>query len=296
LENCVTFGVVSFRDMILIIESGSTKADFVALDNKGKSLFSITTLGLNPEVLDKFEIIERIDGEVAIQNHKSKIEKLFFYGAGCGTPRMKNYLNLVFTQYFQNAEISVLEDTYAAAYSTNPTKEKAIICILGTGSNCSYFDGKIVHQKMQSLGYLAMDDGSGNRLGRKLIRAYYFNKMPEHLTELFTQKYDLDPDTVKENLYKKQNPNAYLASFAKFLVEHKNEPFFQKTIADELELFVENYIKQFDNYKEIPVHFTGSIAFFLKDELQNVLNKHQIKLGNVLQKPMDGLVEYHKTN
>jgi len=282
--------------MILIVESGSTKADFVSLGNNNKQLFSTTSLGLNPEVLNENEIIDRINQKEAIQSNKNKVEKLFFYGAGCGTPRMKNLLNLIFGEYFPNAKIFVLEDTYAAVYSTNPSKEKAIICILGTGSNCSYFDGKIVHQKVQSLGYLAMDDGSGNRFGRKLIREYYFNKMPKHLAERFTQKHDLDADVVKENLYKKQNPNAYLASFAKFLIQHKNDPFCQKIIEDELDLFVENYIKQFDDYKKVLVHFTGSIAFFLKNELQNVLNKHQIRLGNVLQKPMDGLVAYHKIN
>src|SRR5690606_640491 len=106
----------------------------------------------------------------------------------------------------------------------------------------------------------------------------------------------LDADVVKENFYKKPNPNAYLASFAKFLITHKKEPMFQKIIFGELELFIENYIKQFDDYQEIPVHFIGSIAFYLKDELQIALSKHQIQLGNVLRRPMDGLVEYHKIN
>jgi len=282
--------------MILIVESGSTKADFVALDNSGGELFSVTTLGLNPEVLDKTEIIARINKKEIIQNNKSRVEKLFFYSAGCGTPRMKNLLNLVFSEYFPNAKISVLEDTYAAVYSANPNKEKAIICILGTGSNCSYFDGKIVHQKVQSLGYIAMDDGGGYRFGRALIRAYYFNKMPEHLARQLEQKYDLEADVIKENLYKKPNPNAYLASFTEFLIQHKTDPFCQKIIANELNLFTENYIKQYDNYKEVSVHFIGSIAFFLKDELKKILDKHQIKLGNVLQKPMDRLVQYHKMN
>jgi len=282
--------------MILIADSGSTKTDFVALDNNGKKLFSIETSGLNPEVLDKTEIISRISKKNAIQESKNRIEKLFFYSAGCGTSRMKNQLYSAFSQYFPNAKISVLEDTYAAVYSTNPTKEKAIIGILGTGSNCSYFDGKKLHQKVESLGYLAMDDASGNRFGRKLIRKYYFNRMPKHLAQLFSTQYDLDPDVIKENFYKKTRPNAYLASFTKFLIQHKSDPFCQKIIANEFESFVKNYIKQFDDYKKVSVHFTGSIAYFLKEELQETLDKHNIKLGNVLQKPMDGLIEYHKIN
>lgn len=282
--------------MILIADSGSTKADFVALDNKGKNLFTTETLGLNPEVLTKKEIIERLNKRFDILQNKDKVEKLFFYGAGCGTERMKNHLDSAFREYFPNAMVSVLEDTYAAAYATNPTNEKAIICILGTGSNCSYFDGKELIQKVQSLGYIAMDDASGNHFGKELIRKYYFNKMPKHLAEQFEQEFDLNADLVKENFYKKPNPNAYLASFAKFLITHKNEEICQKIIFGELELFIENYIKQFEDYREVPVHFVGSIAFYLKDELQKALERHDIKLGNVLRRPMDGLVEYHKLN
>lgn len=282
--------------MILIADSGSTKADFVALDNHGKHLFTTETLGLNPEVLTKQDIFDRLNQRFDITQNKDKVEKLFFYGAGCGTDRMKNYLDSAFREYFPNAMVSVLEDTYAAAYATNPTNEKAIICILGTGSNCSYFDGSELIQKVQSLGYIGMDDASGNRFGRELIRQYYFNKMPQDLAQQFEKEFDLDADVIKENFYKKPNPNAYLASFAKFLITHKKEPMFQKIIFDELELFIENYIKQFDDYQEIPVHFIGSIAFYLKDELQIALSNHQIQLGNVLRRPMDGLVEYHKIN
>ena len=282
--------------MILIADSGSTKADFVALDNNGKNLFTTETLGLNPEVLTKEEIFERLEKRFDISQNREKVEKLLFYGAGCGTDRMKTHLDSAFREYFPNAMVSVLEDTYAAAYATNPTTEKAIICILGTGSNCSYFDGKTLIQKVQSLGYIGMDDASGNRFGRELLRQYYFNKMPKHLAEKFEKEYNLEADVIKENFYKKPNPNAYLASFAKFLITHKNEPLFQKIIFDELELFIENYIKQFEDYEEVPVHFIGSIAFYLKEELQTTLDRQHIKLGNVLRRPMDGLVEYHKIN
>lgn len=282
--------------MILIADSGSTKADFIALDNNGVHIFSTETLGLNPEVLTEEDVIDRLNQRFDISQNKNKVEKLFFYGAGCGTERMKNHLQKIFQNYFVNARVEVYEDTYAAAFATNPSKQKAIICILGTGSNCSYFDGEKLIQKVQSLGYIAMDDASGNHLGKELIRQYYFNKMPKVLAEKFEQEYDLDADTIKENLYKKPNPNAYLASFAKFLITHKNEAICQKIIFDELELFVANYIKQFEDYKTVPVHFIGSIAFYLKDELQLILDKHNIKLGNVLRRPMDGLVKYHQAN
>lgn len=282
--------------MKLLVDSGSTKADWIALDDNGKVLFTTQTLGLNPEVLETKEIINRLEDKFDISHNKSKVTSLFFYGAGCGTDRMKNFLTGVFEEYFDNAKVSVYEDTYAAVFATTPKNEKAIVCILGTGSNCSYFDGNVLHQKVQSLGYIAMDDCSGNRFGRHLIRAYYFNKMPKELAVEFEEEYNLDADYIKHNLYKEPNPNAYLATFAKFLIKHKDSDFCKEFIQFEMENFVENYVKQFENYKEVPVHFIGSIAFYLKDELQIVLTKHGIKLGNVLRRPIDGLIAYHALN
>jgi uncharacterized membrane-anchored protein YjiN (DUF445 family) len=141
-----------------------------------------------------------------------------------------------------------------------------------------------------------MDDCSGNRFGRHLLRGYYFNKMPKDLAKEFEEEYNIEPDTVKHNLYKEPNPNAYLATFAKFIIKHKDNEFCRKHILAEMEDFVENYIKQFDNYTKVPVHFVGSIAFYLKEELEEVLTKHNIKIGNVLRRPIDGLIAYHILN
>lgn len=279
--------------MKLLVDSGSTKADWIAIDDNGKILFTTQSLGLNPEVLTKEEIINRLNDKFDISQNKDKASHLFFYGAGCGTERMKIFLANIFKEYFTNAAITVHEDTYAAVFATTPKNEKAIVCILGTGSNCSYFDGTVLHQKVQSLGYIAMDDASGNRFGRHLIRAYYFNKMPKHLAEAFEKEYDLDADVIKQNFYKEPNPNAYLATFAEFLIKNKDEQICQEFIREEMVAFVENYIMQFENCKEVPVHFIGSIAFYLRDELEAILKEYGIQIGNILRRPIDGLIEFH---
>jgi len=282
--------------MKLIVDSGSTKADWIAVDDKGKILFTTQTLGLNPEILEAEEIIERLDDRFDIQQSKKTATHLFFYGAGCGTDRMKNSLKVVFKSYFPNAQIVVEEDTYAAVYATTPKDEEAIVCILGTGSNCSYFDGSKLHQKVQSLGYIVMDDCSGNVLGKELIRGYYFNKMPKELASEFEKAYNLDADYIKSKLYKEPNPNAYLATFARFLIQHKETEFCKKIIYKGMKSFVENYIEQYDNCRKIPIHFVGSIAFYLKDELEHIFDKYDLQLGNVLRRPIDGLIAYHIAN
>ena len=279
--------------MKLLVDSGSTKADWISIDGAGNVLFTTQTLGLNPEVLTKEEIIARINENFDIFSNKKEVTHLYFYGAGCGTDRMKNFLQELFQVYFINAEVVVFEDTYAAVYATTPPNEKAIVCILGTGSNCSYFDGEKLHQKVQSLGYIIMDDCSGNQFGRQLIRDYYFNKMPKFLSDQFEQNYNLEADVIKHNLYKEPNPNAYMATFAQFLIEHKKQDYCQKVIATQIEIFVENYITQFENYKEVPIHFIGSIAFYLKEELKQIFDKKGLQLGNVIKRPIEGLIRFH---
>ncbi|WP_366183600.1 N-acetylglucosamine kinase [Flavobacterium ovatum] len=283
--------------MRLLVDSGSTKADWIAIDDEGKVLFTTQTLGLNPEVLSKEVIIERINDRFDIEQNKDKATHLYFYGAGCGTDRMKSSLSTIFKEYFSNATTVVVEeDTYAAVYATTPKDEKAIVCILGTGSNCSYFDGKILHQKVQSLGYIIMDDCSGNVFGKELIRKYYFNKMPKELAVEFEKEYNLEPDFLKAKLYKEPNPNAYMATFAKFLIQHKDTEFCKKIIFKGMKSFVKNYVKQYDNCKEVPVHFVGSIAYYLREELQITFDKYGLQLGNVLRRPIDGLIAHHSEN
>jgi N-acetylglucosamine kinase-like BadF-type ATPase len=285
-----------YLHMKLIVDSGSTKADWIAIDEEGKVLFTTQTLGLNPEILNGDEIIERLNDRFDILQNKVTTTHLFFYGAGCGTDRMKIMLSQLFQVYFPNAIVVVEEDTYAAVYATTPKGEKAIVSILGTGSNCSYFDGRTLHQKVQSLGYIVMDDCSGNVFGKELIRKYYFNKMPKDLAELFEKEYNVDPDFIKNKLYKESNPNAYLATFAKFLIQNKEHEFCKKIISKGMKSFIKNYIKQFENCKELPVHFVGSIAFYLKDELAEIFEKYELQLGNVLRRPIDGLIAYHAAN
>ncbi len=279
--------------MKLLVDSGSTKADWISIDEGGKVQFTTQTLGLNPEVLTKEQVLERLNDKFDILHNRNSVTHLHFYGAGCGTERMRKFLGKVFQEYFSNAEVSVNEDTYAAVYATTPKGEEAIVAILGTGSNCSYFDGEKLHQKVQSLGYIAMDDCSGNRFGREMIRGYYFNKMPSELAVRFEKEYNVDPDVIKHHLYKEPNPNAYLATFAKFIIGNKDHDFCKAIILQGMEDFVDLYIKQYPNYRDVPVHFIGSIAFYLRDELQTVLEKHQIRLGNVLRRPIDGLIAYH---
>ena len=280
--------------MILVVDSGSTKTDWIAVDSKGKTLFATQTLGLNPQVLSSAILKERIINNFDLFQNRKEVTHLYFYGAGCGVDSPQKRIRRVFDEIFVNSEIIIKEDTYAAVYAAADFGHKSIVCILGTGSNCTYFDGKEIEQRVTSLGYVLMDEASGNFFGKQLIRSYYFKTMSEDLAKEFEQEYDLSPDTIKENIYRRENPNTYLATFSRFLIKHKSNVVFQDIIAKGLDRFISHQILQFENAKEVPIHFIGSISFFLKEEIEKALKLKGLTMGRIVQRPIDELVKYHK--
>ncbi|MCK0131395.1 N-acetylglucosamine kinase [Flavobacteriaceae bacterium F08102] len=281
--------------MIFIVDSGSTKCDWIAVDEQGTQLCEkIRTKGLNPAILSPDELLGRIQEHPELQLYKDQVNQLFFYGAGCGTDGPKLALTQVLQVYFNNAKVTVAEDTLGAVYSTVNRNEPAVVCILGTGSNCTYYNGKESVQRVKSLGYSIMDDASGNYFGRQLIRDYYFNHMPKNVSVSFKNRYNLDADFIKYNLYKNANPNAYLATFAEFMFLHKETAYIQELIKNGIRLFSKNMIFQFkEELKTVPVHFAGSIAFLSQDEIKQVALEMGFTVGNFVKRPIDGLVKYH---
>ncbi len=278
--------------MILIADGGSTKADWILLDKSGEVVLKTRTGGLNPAVFPGDLLKERIEENEDFQYHKRKITEVYFYGAGCGTTKPTALLKTILESFFMNAKVVVQEDTYAAAYSV--TTEPGIVCILGTGSNSSYFDGEDVINGVPSLGYILMDEASGNYFGKRIIRDYFYKRMPKSIEKMFEEQFDIDPDVIKRRVYKENNPNTYLARFAEFILRNKRNSYSQKVLEKGINVFFKTRILTFDNAENVPVHFVGSIAYFAKDVIEKIAQKHGVKLGNIVRRPIDGLIEYHR--
>lgn len=281
--------------MIFIIDSGSTKSDWIAVDEHGTQLFDkVRTKGLNPAILTPNELLGRIQESDALRKYKDDVKKIFFYGAGCGTEAPNLALGQVLRSYFINAEVTVEEDTLAAVYSTINDNEPAVVCIMGTGSNCTYYNGKKTEQRVKSLGYILMDDASGNHYGKLLIRDYFFKHMPKDLRISFAEKYNMDEDFIKYNVYKEPNPNAYLANFAEFMFLHKESEYIKELIKFGVRTLAKNMIFQFkEELKTAPVHFAGTIAYLSQEEIREVGAEMGFKVGNFIRRPIEGLVSFH---
>ncbi|GGE43386.1 BadF/BadG/BcrA/BcrD ATPase family protein [Psychroflexus planctonicus] len=281
--------------MIIIADGGSTKCDWILLNDKGEVIMKTRTKGLNPAVFKPHVLKERIEDSEDLKANLDKIERVDFYGAGCGTPSPRQNLKNILQDFFGSAEVNVEEDMMAAAYAA--TTDPGIVCILGTGSNSCYFDGKNVHMEVESLGYVLMDEASGNYFGKRLIRDYYYKFMGDDMSREFSRRYDLNADSIKHNVYKEENPNTYLASFAEFIftAEERNG-YFYKLIYEGMEKFIERRVMCYREAQSVPIHFIGSIAFFSEDIIRDVAKRYHLEIGNIIRRPIDGLIEHYRNN
>jgi N-acetylglucosamine kinase-like BadF-type ATPase len=281
--------------MILIADGGSTKVDWIAINSDKEEAFRVRTLGLNPAVVREAELQNRIVNVFQLINIKDEVSEIFFYGAGCGTLKPTAILKKILEEIFINAVVTVAEDMLAAVYAATG-KDPAIVCILGTGSNSCYFDGEDLQMLSPSLGYILMDEASGNYFGKKLIVDYFYKKMPKSIALEFEKEFNVEVDNIKKNIYKEANPNMYLASFAKFMFDFKDEKYIKRMIKKGFQEFFKCRILPYNKTAETPIYFIGSIAHYFRDILEEIAKKNNLKITGVIQRPIDNLLAYHKDN
>ena len=279
--------------MILIADGGSTKVDWIALNLDKTENFKTRTEGLNPAIVGKELLKKRVLDNVDLCDHRAKITQVFFYGAGCGTSKAIETLRQVFKEVFTTAEIVVAEDMLAAVYAASEA-EPAIVCILGTGSNSCYFDGKEAKSCTVSLGWAIMDEASGNYFGKKLIRDYYYKIMPQEIRIKFEEKFNLEDDFIKHELYQGDAPNTYLASHAAFMFEFKEHDYITGLIEKGVDEFFRYRVLPYGKGKETPVYFIGSVAFYFSDIIKKVANKYGLTFSGAIRRPIDNMIAYHK--
>lgn len=279
--------------MIAIVDGGSTKCDWVILENDGTEVLKTETIGFNPNIIKAELIAPEIENNQALSKFHDYIEHIFFYGSGCGTAEKKLIVEREIQKVFTNAQIHVKEDLLAAAYAAY-RGVPAIVCILGTGSNACYFDGEKVKTELPSLGFLIGDEGSGSALGKQLVRHYFMKKLPPDLHQQFTEIYQLNIDDLLKNMYHNPRANAYMADFTRFIVDRKTHPYFQNFIYKELKNFLEFQVMPYEECRDCEVNFIGSIAYFFEDSLRAAASDFHFKIGTVVQKPIESLVNYHR--
>ncbi len=276
--------------MILVADSGSTKADWIVGEN-GKVINEFHTKGFNPFFHDNKFIISELESSKGLTEIKNSVTEIFFFGAGCSSPERKKIIEVGLKDFFSNAKVIVDHDMLGSALAVCEGKP-GMACILGTGSNICYFDGKDISDTRHGLGYVIGDEGSGSYYGKKLLAWFLYKILPPELDKAFADKYKLDKEAIIKKVYKEPDANVYLASFAKFLSDNKEHPFIQEMVYTGMQEFFKTNVLSYSESKKVPVHFVGSIAWHFREVLEKVAAEKNIKLGNIIQKPVNGLAAY----
>ena len=273
--------------MILIADSGSTKCAWALCNNQGEIVNEYRTIGFNPFFIDQENILNHLE-KSELKLIKEKVTNLIFYGAGCSSQEKNNIIKESLNTFFKKSNIIIQHDIHAACYATY-NNQPNITCILGTGSNSCYYDGKEIKENTLSLGFLLGDECSGNYFGKKILKLYLNHKLPEELGNKFKLEYENDWDVIKKNIYNNNRANVYLSKYFPFISSNKNHPLIQEIIYDGLNEFFTLHICCYQEYKNVEINFVGSVAYYLSEEIKDVIRKKKLQIGKNNQRSNKGV-------
>lgn len=279
---------------VLIVDAGSTQSTWCMLSKTRKTVFHAQ--GMSPYFLSSEQFQNLLDEEIMpkVTRSRRKPEVLYYYGTGCGNKHLAQMISHALKRSFPDCRIQVNHDLYGAARALCGST-KGIACILGTGSNSCYFDGKTIRHNVPGLGYVLGDEGSGAYLGRKVLQYYLYDIFDPDLKRSFESIYHTDASQILERVYKQPLPNRYLASFAPFLSEHRGHFMIENIIEDGLYDFFFQHISRYAESWKYPLHFVGGVAWAFRDVLKTLCHSYEYELGTVLKTPMQGLIRYHRS-
>ncbi len=276
--------------MILIVDSGSTNAEWAILDSNSIHSYKIKTNGINPYYQSVEEISALINDQFSLRQRS--FEKIYFYGAGCNNNDKKSTIEKALLSNFKTNHLVIDSDLMAACHASCGNSP-GIVCILGTGSNSCLYDGKNIQQHVAPLGFILGDEGSGANLGKSLISDILKNQLSPSTIELFYRNYNITEAEILENVYKKPFPNRYLAYFTKFLSQYSEIKELENIISQSFNSFIERNLRQYKDLTTQELHFVGSIAFYFQKQLTESLQQNGLTIKSINKSPINGLIKYH---
>lgn len=272
----------------LIAESGSTKTDWRLCFDDG-TIKSFSSIGLNPYFVSDSDLTEILT-ELFSNDISSKIDAVFFYGAGCSNSKVIISFQLIFSQHFENAKIEINHDLLAASRALFQN-QKGMALIFGTGSNSCLFDGVTITSNIPALGYILGDEGSGADMGKRLVTRFIHGQLNLKLTEKL--KEITSKEDIFQKVYKEKYPNRYLANFSRFIADNIHEEQIEGLVLESFHAFFENYVIQYQNYENYNIGVVGSLGNIYKKQLVQVSKFYDLDVFIFLYSPITELVKYH---
>ena len=275
----------------VIVDSGSTKAawrSFVADD----IIFEVETKGLNPLYLSEAELTDEIDKNLKPYLGFQKINRVYFFGAGCNTSETQMRIQNVLSLFFPESIIHTYSDMEGAAIGLFG-ESAGIACIMGTGSNSCYWNGKSIEHNVPSLGFIIGDEGSGAWIGKQVTADFIRNVTDPEITKLIEKSHPHDLSYFQKKVYQDNYASRFLASIGGLIGELPNHPYTQKIYRAAFKVFHEKHISSYSNYN-LNIGFIGGIAIKMKDIIEEECSKLGINLQKIAHNPLDGIQNYFK--
>jgi len=274
--------------MIIIADSGSSKTDWRLITNDGV-IEKAQTRGLNPHLISALDFKKEIQKSELVEWPINSIEKVYFYGAGITGQNLQEKLAKWLNSHFEDTKISVESDLLAAARAAHGNNQ-GVIGILGTGSNCGYYDGQKIENNIPPLGYILGDEGSGNALGRRLLTLFLRSELSDEISNSFEVFYP-EHASLLSKVYSLQQVSPFLASFVPFIYDNLSDKGIHKMVKQELR----KYFELLEWYSSISdVALVGSVAYYFSEMIEEIADEKGLKLGAILKSPIDALTLYHQ--
>lgn len=276
----------------LIADAGSTKVEWALIGPDGKLEANFTTAGFNSLMAEKDEILAAFANVDSLLNGYDKPQEIWFYGAGCATREICAKVEEALARTWDAEAVKAESDLLGAARALFG-KSKGITCILGTGSNSCLYDGEKISFNVPSLGYILGDEGSGAALGKRLISDAFKGHLPDPVREKFLKEYSMNLAEILDMVYKRKNPNKFLASLVPFLQKHLWNPYVYSLVLEELRSFIRRNVAMYPGAHTLPISFIGSIAVEFENVLREAASAEGYKVAAVTKSPVSGLISYH---
>lgn len=290
--------------MKLIVDSGSTKADWALVDDGGEMVREVKTQGINPVHQSDEVILHVLREELALPEQPTEV---YFYGSGV-TEAQKARMERLLGEAFPGAKVEAESDLLGAARALFGD-QPGIACILGTGANSCLYDGKEIVMNTPPLGYILGDEGSGAYLGKRFLNELLKGVLPQSLRKKFFDWAQLDYPAIINKVYREPMANRFLASICPFISQAMEKDGDEEEIdeADALSFMVEESFREFfdkntspyiDHLDEMeeeipPFGFVGSIAYHFEAQIHDAMEWMDCEVEEIVQSPLDGLIRFH---
>jgi glucosamine kinase len=280
--------------MILIADSGSTKTDWAYVDPSTGKYTVLNTIGYNPYFIDSDSMLQSLSETLSKDLHAEAVSQIYFYGAGCSSTNKVATIHHALQRTFVGAEnIFVGHDLLGSARALLGHKS-GFAAILGTGANTCIYDGNDCVVNINSLGYMLGDEGSGCYIGKKFLRDFMRNNMEPDMLKHFKEQFNLGThEQIIQELYATKFPNRYLANFSKLAIDFLGHQYIQYIVEESFHDFFKQLVTRYPNYNEYSFNCVGSIGYVFRDILTKVALSNNMKVGKIIQAPLNDLVQFH---